>query len=258
MKLVLLAAALPLCAQTGVHIDNAQIETRTAQPLEPAFRSILQAQSDPAWIGYTVPMVPKEGGGCHGTAVFLEGPSRMAVLFRIERRQVDRIRIATEDCPIDGGGLRFYLLTGVIPSESTSLLSGLLGDASGRIRDQALSAIARTNDPSAVPVLLRAAQQDKSSRVRGQALTWLAQRAARQISEAAIREAVDKDPETEAKKKAVYALTRIPRGEGIPLLIEIARTNRNAAVRKQAMFWLGQSKDPQAVKFFEEVLSAGR
>jgi hypothetical protein len=26
-------------------------------------------------------------------------------------------------------------------------------------------------------------------------------------------------------------------------------------VRKQAMFWLGQSKDPRALKFFEEILS---
>jgi len=25
-------------------------------------------------------------------------------------------------------------------------------------------------------------------------------------------------------------------------------------VRKQAMFWLGQSNDPRAVKFFEDVL----
>jgi hypothetical protein len=41
----------------------------------------------------------------------------------------------------------------------------------------------------------------------------------------------------------------------VPKLIEVARTNRNPAVRKQAMFWLGESKDPRAVKFFEEVLS---
>ena len=44
---------------------------------------------------------------------------------------------------------------------------------------------------------------------------------------------------------------------GLPVrrsLIDIARSNRNPAVRKQAMFWLGQSNDPRAVKFFEDVL----
>ncbi len=39
------------------------------------------------------------------------------------------------------------------------------------------------------------------------------------------------------------------------MLIEVARTNRNAQVRKKAMFWLGQSKDPRAIKFFEDVLA---
>ena len=40
----------------------------------------------------------------------------------------------------------------------------------------------------------------------------------------------------------------------MPLLINVARTNANPAVRKQAMFWLGQSKDPRALEFFDSVL----
>ncbi len=40
----------------------------------------------------------------------------------------------------------------------------------------------------------------------------------------------------------------------MPLLIQVARTHSNPAVKKQAMFWLGQSKDPRAVDFFAEVL----
>jgi HEAT repeat protein len=52
----------------------------------------------------------------------------------------------------------------------------------------------------------------------------------------------------------VFALSQLPKDEGVPKLIEVARTNRNPQVRKQAMFWLGQSKDARAVKFFEEIL----
>jgi hypothetical protein len=40
----------------------------------------------------------------------------------------------------------------------------------------------------------------------------------------------------------------------VPLLIKVARTNDNAAVRKQAMFWLAQSKDSRAIDFFAEIL----
>jgi HEAT repeat protein len=70
-----------------------------------------------------------------------------------------------------------------------------------------------------------------------------------------INAAIDNDPDTEVKKKAVFALSQLPRDQGVPLLIDQARNNKNAAVRKQAMFWLGQSKDPRALKFFEEILS---
>ena len=56
------------------------------------------------------------------------------------------------------------------------------------------------------------------------------------------------------KKSAVFALSQLPKDEGVPLLIKVARTNANPAVRKQAMFWLGQSKDSRAVEFFAEML----
>ena len=62
------------------------------------------------------------------------------------------------------------------------------------------------------------------------------------------------DPEIEVKKKAVFALSQLPADEGVPKLIEVARTHRNPEVRKQAFFWLGQSHDPRAVTFFEDVL----
>ncbi len=38
------------------------------------------------------------------------------------------------------------------------------------------------------------------------------------------------------------------------MLIQVAKSNRNAAVRKQAIFWLGQSNDERALAFFEEIL----
>ena len=71
---------------------------------------------------------------------------------------------------------------------------------------------------------------------------------------AAILEAIDRDPDTDIRKRAVFALSQLPKDESIPKLIEVAKNNKNAAVRQQAMFWLGQSNDPRALKFFEDVL----
>ena len=70
----------------------------------------------------------------------------------------------------------------------------------------------------------------------------------------AISAAIEDDPDTDIKKKAVFALSQLPKDQGVPMLIQVAKTNRNPAVRKQAMFWLGQSNDPRALDFFEQVL----
>ncbi len=72
---------------------------------------------------------------------------------------------------------------------------------------------------------------------------------------AAITDAIQNDPNTEVKKRAVFALSQLPKDEGVPKLIDIARTQRNPEVRKQAFFWLGQSKDPRAIAFIEQVLT---
>jgi hypothetical protein len=298
-------------------VQNARVETRTvAGGLDAMLRSIINAQTAPAWVGYTVPIVPGDrqmccwndtGRGCflepssnnrtivvsNNQTVKLEGPTELAVLYRVENRQVGKVRSFSPECELDAGGLPFIWLTGVNAAESVKLLEGIAKDVPGgaardqlRRSDAAVSAIAMHADPSAqqalesllaasqpdpvrqkavfglaqrnntqaLNLLVAVAHNDKSPHVRGQALFWLAQRAGQKVAEAAINDAIANDPETEVKKKALFALTQMPSGEGIPLLIQVARTNRNPEVRKQAMFWLGQSKDQRALAFIEEVL----
>jgi len=126
-------------------------------------------------------------------------------------------------------------------------------DDDDRIRDKAVFALSISKEPQAVDTMIDVAHDDPSAHVRGQALFWLAQKAGKKAT-GAIEEAIERDPDTEVKKKAVFALQQLPNGEGVPMLIQVARTNRNPAVRKQAFFWLGQSHDPRALAFFEEVL----
>ena len=75
-----------------------------------------------------------------------------------------------------------------------------------------------------------------------------------QRDQCAISDAVANDPETDVKKRAVFALSQLPKSEGVPLLIDVARKNPNPVVRKQAIFWLGQTKDPRALEVFAEIL----
>jgi hypothetical protein len=126
-------------------------------------------------------------------------------------------------------------------------------DPSEKVRDKVAFGLSVSKSSSALPALIAAARNDRSTRVRGQALFWLAHKAG-QDAVATITNAIDHDPETEVKRKAVFALSQLPKDEGVPKLIEVARTNKNPEVRKQAFFWLGQSHDPRAIQFFEDVL----
>jgi hypothetical protein len=196
------------------------------------------------------------GGTSLQGPVKLEGAERMVVLFRVVDRQVERIRTFSEDCPLDAGGRQVYWLQDVGQADSVALLASLIDDqraSKNRVTNAALMAISQHAEPSSARVIERLARAHAVPSVRGDALFWLAQMAGEKIA-GTITAAIESDPDTDVKRRAVFALSQLPKSEGVPLLIDVARRNANAAVRKQAMFWLGQSKDPRAIEFFAEIL----
>jgi hypothetical protein len=122
-----------------------------------------------------------------------------------------------------------------------------------RFREKLAFDFSQNSDPGAEDELIHLAKFDADSKVRGQALFWIAQKAGKRATET-ITDAVQNDPETDVKKKAVFALSQLPKDESIPQLIHVADTNSNFAIRKEAFFWLGQSQDPRALAYLEQVL----
>jgi len=263
---------------------NAQLQTRSAGAgLLPVVRGIVGSGSGPAWIGYAVPV---DGGrsmccwesvesvehtacpGCRlggrgaftigsgpGGPVNLEGDSTFVVMLRAEGGRIGRIRAVSWSCALDAGGLPVFWLEGVRPADSVRLLASLFkDDAPARsVIDGALLALSVHAEPSALEALLDAARRDVSAKVRGQALFWLSQKAGARAA-AAITRAVEDDPESQVRERAVFALSQLPKDDGVPRLITLARSHHDPRVREKAMFWLGQSDDPRALTFFEDVL----
>jgi hypothetical protein len=122
-----------------------------------------------------------------------------------------------------------------------------------RFRERLTFDFAQNSDPGAEDELLHMAKFDSESNVRGQALFWIAQKAGKRAT-GALNDAIQNDPETDVKKKAVFALSQLPKDESVPQLIHVADTNSNLTVRKEAFFWLGQSQDPRALAYLEQVL----
>jgi HEAT repeat protein len=167
---------------------------------------------------------------------------------------VNQIRTVSDDCPLDAGGRIVHWLSGVRPTDSVALLATFLEAAEPRrLTDAALAALAMHAEPAALERLAAASRSGATGAIRGQALFWLAQRAGDKTG-GVITDAIARDPDTEVKRRAVFALSQLPADQGVPLLIQVARTQANPVVRRQAIFWLGQSKDARALAFIEEIL----
>ena len=256
--------AAPALAQTPT-VVNGTLESRSVtRTVEREIAAISSGVSGPAWVGYAIPVNTRDReAGCWASDGFtgrtrvgplkLEGADTMFILYRIAEGGVQRIRVASPECPLDAGGLTLHWLTGVRATDSIDWLAALAtGDGSRRLAQTATMAIALHGDVQATERLIALAREGQNGEVRGAALFWVAQRAGDKAA-GTIVQALE-DPETEIRKKAVFALSQLPKDEGVPRLIEVARTHRDAAVRRQAMFWLGQSRDPRALAFFEQIL----
>ncbi len=146
-----------------------------------------------------------------------------------------------------------------------------LGQVSAREAGQWLFTVAEAGGPAAAdavfpatladsmeawPGLLRLARNDKlEQKTRKSAVFWLGQAAADAATQGLDSLAEDDRQDREVREAAIFALSQRPRDEGIPVLIRIARSSRDPKLRRSALFWLGQSEDPAAIRLFEELLS---
>lgn len=134
------------------------------------------------------------------------------------------------------------------------LLKYAKNDPSDRLREKITFALSQSKEPEAIPQLISMARNDPSSRVRSQAIFWMGQIGGRKEAQE-ITAAIENDPETDVKKRAVFALAQMKNSEGVPLLINVAKTNKNPVVRKEAIRWLGMTNDPRALDFLEQILT---
>jgi len=86
---------------------------------------------------------------------------------------------------------------------------------------------------------------------------WLSQAAAEAATRGLAEIAEDAHGDRDIRMAAVFGLSQRPEDEGVPVLIRIATTNGDPEIRRQALFWLGQSEDPRAIELFEALLTKG-
>jgi HEAT repeat protein len=261
-------------------IENAKLETRAASAsLDATMREIAGAADKAEWLGYGVDRIAgergvccnnnwndggcgtcrleKESGATNGTThtngnVKLEGARQLVVLYRLEAKQVVRIRIASEDCTLDAGGLPFIWLTGVKPPESVALLETYLRAADFEdhgdhgIGHGALTAIALHGDVAADRALASFVTPERREGLRRQAAFWMG--AARgQAGLTALQHMAKTDPSSDVRAHVAFALSVSREAGALDEMIRMAHDDASSHVRGQALFWLAQKAGKKAV-----------
>jgi HEAT repeats len=144
---------------------------------------------------------------------------------------------------------------GTLPAkEAASALLALAEHAEDDAGDL-ITAATLADSATVWPTLIKLARDTRlATETRRQAVFWLGQAAGAAATSGLDSIALDTTGDLEVRKHAIFALSQRPADEGVPVLINIARTNPHAELRKTALFWLGQSEDPRAIALFEEIL----
>lgn len=109
------------------------------------------------------------------------------------------------------------------------------------------------------PALVTVARDSatRSRATRQNALSWLSRYATASVAgrpNDPFDENRDESGKEDLKSHAVFVLSQLPNKEGVPALLDIARSNPDPHVRGKALFWLGQSGDARALALFESLL----
>jgi HEAT repeat protein len=286
-------AAPPAFAQAGggavPRVSNGRLTPQAAAgTLDATFRRLVAAQAEPAWIGYSVPVVNRSEGRlcCSGdtwisdgmvftngriatcglepststtrrtsdqpavmqSPVRLEGPDSVVVLYRVEDKTVQRIRIFSPDCELDAGGRTVHWLDGVAGADSVRLLATFVSRAevkSDRLTDSAISAIAMHRDATADGELERLGGSGNPEFVRKKVTFWMGNaRGARGFE--AVKKIARDDPSEEVRKSAMFGLSQSSEAQSVPELVRFARQDASPKVRGEAIFWLAQKAGQRA------------
>ena len=180
------------------------------------------------------------------------GPVRVSVSIEDGRPIALRTYVGGRWRP---GGENVLDIGTVSTREASDWLLDLAERGTGKPGSTAIFAATLADSVTVWPRLMRLARnEDRPRDTRKQAVFWLSQAAGDAATAGLDTLARDNSVDREVREQAVFALSQRPRAEGVPALIRIARTSKDAEVRRKAIFWLGQSDDPRALALFEELL----
>ena len=129
----------------------------------------------------------------------------------------------------------------------------LYPNLSPKLRDNVFLAVSRSDSPRASRWLSSVVEDTRETEhTREQAMFWLGQ--GRSPTQDLVR-LYEHLPETTLRTHYTFVLSQRRDREALDKLIDVAQHDADRSVRHQALFWLGQSKDPRALAFIRDLVT---
>lgn len=261
---------------------NTKLEVRMAgSNLGVTIKEIVATAGMPVWTGYEVAGARGENGDCcgnykegangqsdgvwhlekeHGSGggrprnkndVKLEDTRKLWILFRADKMHIERIRIMSNQCQLDAGGLRLIWLEDVKSEQSVRFLSEFVqgreisGGEENRIAEQALMAIALHADSATDKAMEEFSAPSEPEGLRKRASFWMgARRGAAGLAQ--LGKMARSDPSSDVRAQVSFALFVSKEPGAIEEMIRMAREDGSPHVRGQALFWLAEKAGSRA------------
>lgn len=167
--------------------------------------------------------------------------------------------------------LRTYALRNDAPAELRGQAIFWLGQANGagnaqflrdiygrvnadEIKEKVIFSLSQHSDPQNGAFLLDiAVNEQETMEMRKQALFWAGQ--SQTVPLAQLTGLYDRVSNREIKDQLIFVFSQRNDRAAVDKLMSIARTDSDAELRKQAIFWLGQSSDPRVQGFLLELIN---
>lgn len=185
-SVALLMSASVAAAQTP-RLSNGRIEPHATTSIARDLPALAATLTEPTWIGYTQPMIDGDRNMCDywndgrmitqsTDPIRLEPADFFFVMFRVEAKQITRVRTYSSNCPLDAGGKAVHWFNNVSVADSVNYMKTFMApSATKKMHDSAVTVLALTEGDQPLTELLAIARNGSTSAVKGQALFWLGQ-----------------------------------------------------------------------------------
>jgi HEAT repeat protein len=177
--------------------------------------------------------------------------------------------LSQQESPKALAALRSYAERGDVPEENREKAIFWIGQRSGpetgaylralyaklpsdALKEKALFALSQRQEPENQKFLLDVAKNESDDmEMRKRALFWAGQSGVSLDELGALYGSLRSQ---ELKEQVIFTISQRSDSGAVTRLINVAKTEKDPELRKKAVFWLGQSRDPRAAAYLGELL----